>query len=180
MTNDRPRIDRVTTTSGDAGTTSLADGKRHEKGSPRLELVGALDELNCEVGLAALCLDGSLREQLRTIQARVFDVAAAVATGKPQPYWGRETERLSAITEEINSALEPLAEFVLPGGNETNGRLHAARAMTRRCERVFWRLEDPVLIEASIGAFLNRLSDFLFVAARSVCEDEVLWQPLKE
>ena len=180
MANDRPRIDRVTTTSGDGGETSLADGKRHSKGSPRMELVGALDELNCELGLAALTLEGVLLDEVRLIQARVFDMGAAVATGKPQPFWHRETERLAEASEKINAKLEPLAEFVLPGGNEANARLHVARAMTRRCERVFWRLDDATLINASLGVFLNRLSDFLFVASRSVCKDEVLWQPLKE
>ncbi len=180
MAKDRPRIDRVTTTSGDLGETSLADGTRHDKGSPRMELVGALDELNCDLGSAALVLEDELLDEIRLIQARVFDVGAAVATGKPQPFWARETERLTDVTETLNSKLEPLAEFVLPGGNEPNARLHIARATTRRCERVFWRLDDSVLIGASIGAFLNRLSDFLFVASRSVCEDEVLWQPLKD
>ena len=180
MSDERPRIDRVTTTSGDSGETSLADGKRHAKGSPRMELIGALDELNCELGLAALTLKGELRDQIRLIQARVFDIGAAVATGNPQPFWRRETEHLADATEEINSDLEPLAEFVLPGGNEANARLHVARATTRQCERVFWRLDDSVLIEASIGAFLNRLSDYLFVASRTVCDDEVLWQPLKD
>ena len=180
MAVDRPRIDRVTTTSGDLGETSLADGKRHGKGTPRMELVGALDELNCDLGLAALTLDGALLDQIRTIQSRVFDIGAAVATGQPQPFWLRETEWLTETTEAINSKLEPLAEFVLPGGNEANARLHVARAMTRRCERVFWRLNDAVLIEASIGGFINRLSDFLFVASRSVCDEEVLWQPLKD
>lgn len=180
MASDRARIDRVTTTGGDSGKTSLADGKRHDKGSPRLELIGALDELNCELGFAALALEGTLLDKVRSIQARVFDIGAAVATGQPQPFWRRETAQLTGATEEINSKLEPLAEFVLPGGNEANARLHIARAKTRQCERVFWRLNDEVLIEASIGTFLNRLSDFLFVASRSVCDAEVLWQPLKD
>lgn len=180
MANDRPRIDRVTTTSGDGGETSLADGKRHNKGSSRMELVGALDELNCELGSAALALDDELLDQVRLIQARVFDIGAAVATGEPQPFWPRETERLAFVTETINSKLEPLAEFVLPGGNEANARLHVARATARRCERVFWRLDDAILINASIGSYLNRLSDFLFVASRSVSNDEVLWQPLRD
>lgn len=180
MADERPRIDRVTTTGGDSGETSLADGKRHDKGSPRIELIGALDELNCELGIASLMLDGSLLEQIRSIQARVFDIGAAVATGQPQPFWRRETQYLTSATEELNSKLEPLAEFVLPGGNEANARLHVARAKTRQCERVFWRLDDEALIEASIGTFLNRLSDFLFVASRTVCDDEVLWQRLKD
>ena len=179
MEKDRPRIDRVTTTSGDLGKTSLADGKRHDKGGPRMDLVGALDELNCDLGLAALALDGVLLSQVRSIQSRVFDIGAAVATGEPQPFWLREIEMLTNATEELNSKLEPLAEFVLPGGNEANARLHVARVTTRRCERVFWRLGDATLIDAAIGSFLNRLSDFLFVASRSVCENEVLWQPLK-
>ena len=180
MTEGQPRIDRVTTSSGDRGETSLADGKRHYKGSPRIELIGTLDELICALGLAAVSLEGALHDQIRLIQARIFDLGAAVATGKPQPFWLRETERLTVATETINATLEPLPEFVLPGGNEANARIHVARAMARRCERVFWQLEDTVLIEASIGKYLNRLSDFLFVAARSVCKDEVLWQPLQD
>lgn len=180
MPDDQPRIDRVTTRHGDRGTTSLADGKRYAKADPRMELVGALDELNCALGIAAVNLDGEWLAYLREIQSRIFDAGAAVATGQPQPYWVRETERLSERTNRLNEFLEPLAEFVLPGSNEANARLHVARATARHCERVFWGVNDATLIEAGIGAYLNRLSDFLFVAARSVCETEVVWEPLKE
>ena len=180
MTAKRPRIDKVTTTHGDSGMTSLADGKRYHKSSERVALVGALDELNCAISSAALAVDGDLHDQLRLIQSRLFDLGAAVATGEPQPFWQREAERLTSLTEQLNQQLAPLTEFVLPGGNEANARLHLARSTARRCEREFWRLNDPTLIEATLGIFLNRLSDYLFVAARVLCADEVLWQPLKE
>lgn len=178
MPKDRPRIDRVTTKHGDSGETSLADGKRYSKADPRIELVGSLDELSCALGIATLQLNELLVDQVTAIQSRVFDIGAAVATGEPQPFWAREAQRLQSWTEAINSDLEPLKEFVLPGGNESNARLHLARALTRRCERVFWQVRDDGLIASDIGVFLNRLSDYLFVAARSVSENEVQWQPL--
>lgn len=180
MPEDRPRIDQVITGTGDQGKTSLADGVRYEKHDVRIELAGTLDELNCQLGTAALQLDESLMSSLRDIQARVFDLGAAVATGQPQPYWDRETARLQADTEKLNASLEPLQEFVLPGSNEANAQLNISRAVARRTERVFWALNDEVLIEAGLGGYLNRLSDFLFVASRIVAQDEVIWQPLSE
>lgn len=180
MPEERPRIDRVTTTSGDQGKTSLADGIRYDKHNPRIELVGTLDELNCQLGIAALSLDGEMATVLREIQARIFDLGAAVATGQPQPFWHRETNRLGANAEKLNERLAPLKEFVLPGSNEANARLNVARAVARRTERAFWLLNDPVLVDAGMGSYLNRLSDFLFIAARTVAVEEVLWQPLPE
>ncbi len=180
MSDEQPRINQVTTFRGDSGTTYLADGNAYVKSDDRIELIGSLDELNCVVGLAAVSCQSTLRESLYEIQARIFDIGAAVATGEPQPYWQREAMRLTRRIEKINATLEPLAEFVLPGGNEANARLHIARATARQCERTFWRLDDKALIEAATGVYLNRLSDFLFVAARSVCAEEVQWRPLKE
>ena len=176
----RPRIDRVTTTSGDGGQTSLADGHRYAKSHPRIELVGALDELNCSLGVARTHMQGEPAKQLLTIQSRIFDLGAAVATGQPQPFWERETARLTEWVNSLNESLEPLQEFVLPGNNEANALLHVARTVARRCERNFWALHDNNLIEASIGPFLNRLSDYLFTLARSTSEDEILWEPLQE
>lgn len=180
MSDKRPRIDRVTTTGGDQGKTSLADGLRYAKHDPRIELVGTLDELNCQLGVAAISLDGELASTVREIQARIFDLGAAVATGEPQPFWSRETDRLRATADELNETLEPLREFVLPGSNESNAQLNVARAIARRAERVFWLLNDPSFVEAGMGTYLNRLSDYLFIAARAVAKDEVLWQPRKE
>ena len=175
---ERNRIDKVTTAQGDHGTTSLADGKRYLKSSTRLDLVGSLDELNCSLGLARAYLNDEQQGQLTQVQSRLFDLGAAVATGQPQPFWAQQTEQLTAWVEEINSALEPLKEFVLPGGNEANARLHMARADCRRAERIFWQLNDPVLNESGIPSFLNRLSDYLFVLARSVSDQEIVWEPL--
>ena len=180
MSKKPPRIDRVTMRSGDSGKTSLADGKRYSKSHSRVELVGVLDELNCALGVAAVCLDGAFQDEIRLIQARVFDMGAAAATGRPQPFWPREIDLLDLRTNELNECLEPLQDFVLPGGNEANARLHAARATSRRCERIFWCVEHEALLASGIGAFLNRLSDYLFVVARSVCDNEVIWQPLTE
>ncbi|MYD44682.1 MAG: cob(I)yrinic acid a,c-diamide adenosyltransferase [Gammaproteobacteria bacterium] len=181
MSQERPRISKVTTRQGDQGTTQLADGRSYSKADPRLELVGELDELNSALGVAGLHVDAAaMQAQLQEIQSRVFDIGAAVATGQPQPVWQRELEKLDDYSEKINADLEPLAEFVLPGGNLANAQLHVARTIARRCERAFWRVNDAALISAGIGAYLNRISDFLFIAARSVSSTEVLWQPLQE
>ena len=177
---DRNRVDRVTTRHGDSGQTSLGDGIRYAKNHPRIELVGVLDELNCALGQAREQLQDSYRVNVETIQSRIFDLGAAVATGKPQPYWSRETKNLEVLTAQLNDKLEPLKEFVLPGGSETSARLHVARSLARRAERVFWEVGDETLIEAGLGTYLNRLSDYLFVLARSTCPNEVLWQPLRQ
>lgn len=176
--DSKPRVDRVTTGTGDGGETSLADGHRYSKSHPRVELIGSLDELNCALGNARIHLGKEHAIQIHAIQSRIFDFGAAVATGKPQNFWAREASTLTQWTETLNSQLEPLREFVLPGGNEVNALLHVARAQTRRCERVFWSLQDGSLIDAAMAPYLNRLSDFLFVLARIECRDEVLWEPL--
>ena len=179
MTNTKkPRIDRVTTRGGDQGETSLADGNRYLKSHPRIKLIGELDELNCAIGVAALHLDGTSLKQVRTIQSRVFDMGAAIATGVPQDFWVEETEHLSDWSKAINSHLQPLKEFVLPGGNDASAFIHVARAKCRSCERAFWELQDQTMVNASLGTYLNRLSDYLFVLSRAECPDEILWEPL--
>ena len=176
--SDRPRIDKVTTSSGDKGLTSLADGERYLKSNVRIELVGSLDELNCTLGLIHQFVNEEVKPQLIQIQSRLFDLGAAVATGQPQPYWSQQTQQLEEWVTLINSKLEPLKEFVLPGGSEANARTHLARAVCRRTERVFWLLNDEKLVDSGIPAYLNRLSDYLFVLARSLSENEVLWEQL--
>lgn len=179
MSSDN-RIDKVTTKRGDGGKTSLADGTRYDKYHPRIELVGELDELNGALGLAYQKLEGDIQEDIAGIQSRLFDFGAAVATGKPQDFWSREAQQITLRTSTLNAALSPLQEFILPGGSEAAARMHVARSLTRRTERRFWALDDKLLIEAEMGTYLNRLSDYLFVAARSVSSTEVQWQPLRQ
>ena len=174
------RINRVTTRSGDDGQTSLADGKRYPKEHDRIELAGTLDEANCAIGLLIANLDTNcpFRSFLLTIQSRLFDVGASVATGDSHLEWNREIEVVERETAVLNEELEPLKEFVLPGGNKICALAHLARATMRRAERAFWRAKIDSLIEAGTGAYLNRLSDYLFVVARATADGvEQLWQP---
>ena len=174
----RNRIDRVSTRSGDAGATSLADGRRYAKHDVAIEVVGALDEGNSFLGLLAANAT-EFEEELALVQSRLFDAGAAVATGGSAVDWNAETRRIEEITERLNESLKPLTEFVLPGGGEAAARCHVTRTVVRRAERLFWRLAEdkPALAKTGIGGWLNRVSDLLFVMARRLAEDESLWQP---
>ena len=174
------RVSRVTTKSGDKGTTALADGTMYPKHDVRIELVGELDEANACLGLAVVCIGDPYRNEIIEIQSRLFDVGAAVAVGETPHDWNMLSEVLSTKLKAINSELSPLREFVLPGSNETSARLHLARTIVRRIERVFWQSDMPELINAGVGQYLNRLSDYLFVLARKTSDDEILWQPLQQ
>ena len=175
----RNRIDRVTTRGGDAGETSLADGKRYAKHHPRIELVGTLDEATSFLGLLAEETDPATTERLRTLQSRLFDLGALAATGHTDADWAalaKEVERDSSI---LNERLQPLREFVLPGGGRASATAHVARTVARRAERAWWRAAEGAeeLASTDAGTFLNRLSDYLFVLARTLAESEALWQP---
>lgn len=185
MRESKPRVSRVITRTGDGGETALADGKRISKAHPRFALIGALDEANSCIGLLAARLDdGTHRRRLTEIQSRLFDVGGAVALGAAAPVWEAQTAALQGWTQAMNAALPPLKEFVLPGGAETVALAHVARSVTRRAERAFWAEADALapLVEAGVGPWLNRLSDYLFVLARTLAREsgaaETLWQPL--
>ncbi len=183
MSTDPPRIDRVTTATGDRGTTSLADGNRYSKHDPRVELLGSLDEANSALGLAlaSLAEHPAPAATLRRCQSALFEIGAVVATGTIEEtrtaHIEAAIESLVADAEELNAVLPPLAEFLLPGGSEPTARLHLARAIVRRAERDFWRANDESLDLTASGAgiYLNRLSDYLFIAARTTSSDEPLW-----
>ena len=178
---DKKRISRVTTRTGDEGLTSLADGQRRSKGDPVVELSGALDEANCAIGLLACAAPDSDQDALLTTQSRLFDVGAAVAMqDADRDMWSTLTDELDEASKSLNASLEPLREFVLPGSNELNARAHLARSLVRRAERAFWNANIEKLNESGVGAYLNRLSDFLFVYARTKAETERLWKPYTE
>ena len=177
----RPRIDRVTTRSGDRGETSLADGQRYRKYDGKMHLLGALDEANSQLGLLASELKASASEQLHIIQSRLFDVGAAVASGGTAVEWAQQAADLTAWTAALNDRLPPLREFVLPGGGRVAALAHVARTVVRRAERYWWQTaaEDEQLQRCDAGIYLNRLSDYLFVFARVHADGEQLWEPLK-
>ena len=179
-----PRVSRVITRTGDRGEAALADGKRMPKGHPRFALIGDLDEANSFIGLLAARVGEAHRERLVGIQSRLFDVGGAVAVGAAGAGWPEQTGILQDWTRAMNATLPPLKEFVLPGGDGTVALAHVARSVTRRAERAFWAEAEALapLVEAGVGAWLNRLSDYLFVLARTLAREggvaEVLWQPL--
>lgn len=173
------RITRVTTGTGDDGTTGTADGRRLPKRHPRIEALGAVDELNSHLGLlrAQLPEDGDARELLGEVQQDLFDLGAEIAGGKSTRIDAAAAARLETETEARNAELPPLREFVLPGGGSAAAQCHVARAVCRRAERRAAALDGAS--EAAM-AYLNRLSDLLFVLARGLArqarEPEQLWR----
>ncbi|MCE2436523.1 MAG: cob(I)yrinic acid a,c-diamide adenosyltransferase [Pseudomonadales bacterium] len=169
------------TKSGDRGFTSLADGTRYQKHDKPVQLVGELDEANCHLGMLAEALKAAGNPELvvvQRLQSRLFDVGGAVAIGKARVSFDSEVASLEARVERLKEDLEPLVEFVLPGGGDAAARAHLARAVVRRVERSYWASEVRQLDAAGAGKFLNRLSDYLFALARSLSDSESCWKPL--
>jgi cob(I)alamin adenosyltransferase len=184
---DEPvRLTRIYTRGGDGGETSLGDGSRVSKLDPRLAAFGTVDELNAYVGLVlAAELPEALREPLVQVQNDLFDVGADLSV--PTEAEGRlrvtqkHVERLERFCDSFNESLPALKSFVLPGGTETAARLHVARAVCRRAERVALAADEELGVSRQAVVYLNRLSDLLFILARaanaSAGRDEPLWLP---
>jgi len=184
---DEPvRLTRIYTRGGDAGETSLGDGSRASKLDCRIGAFGTVDELNSALGivLAGACPD-ELRPVLERVQNELFDVGADLSVP-----WG-VTDRLrveqgmidalEAQCDRFNEALPELRSFVLPGGTEAAARLHVARTVCRRAEREVLLGAQEVELNPLVLAYLNRLSDLLFILARTANaraeRDEPLWKP---
>ncbi|HKX32575.1 MAG TPA: cob(I)yrinic acid a,c-diamide adenosyltransferase, partial [Blastocatellia bacterium] len=164
------RISRVYTKSGDAGETSLVDGSRVRKDDPRVTAYGEVDELNSWLGLARTGLtDQQLAEALGTIQNELFIVGADLASPLTVqvPRIGEEQiEQMEQLIDLLLEELEPLREFILPGGTQLGATLHLARTVARRAERTVVSLMAREEINEKTLKYLNRLSDLLFVMAR--------------
>jgi cob(I)alamin adenosyltransferase len=178
------RLTRITTRTGDQGTSGLADGSRHDKYETVFEVMGDIDELNSMLGVVVAKLgSGPTREQLSAIQSRLFDLGAVLAVPGSEAKMGLEITDLDALISTYNAPLPPLQNFVLPGGDAVAADLHLARAICRRAERACWRHLAPHGRDTDVSGavYLNRLADFLFVLARSVNvtanATEVLWEP---
>jgi cob(I)alamin adenosyltransferase len=179
------RLNKIYTRTGDGGTAGLVDGSRVSKASLRMAAIGEVDEANAAIGLAMAALNGGeLTERLLVIQNDLFDLGADVAT--PGELEGAlrivasQVERLEREIDAMNAGLEPLTSFILPSGSPAVAALHLARAVVRRAERAVVALNQSEPLNPQLLAYLNRLSDWLFVAARHVAKDEggdVLWQP---
>lgn len=186
---DEPvRLDRIYTRGGDTGETSLGDGSRVAKTDARIEAYGTVDELNAVLGLVlAGDVEPELREALERIQNELFDLGADLAVPVDDDrkerlrIGGAQVEALEELCDRLNESLEPLRSFVLPGGTETAARLHVARTVCRRAERLAVDLDALHGVNPEALAYLNRLSDYLFIAARwanaRAGADESLWRP---
>lgn len=179
------RLTRIYTRSGDSGTTALANGQRIPKYHPRIEALGDVDELNSLLGLllAEIDMPDSLSPLLQRIQNDLFDIGGELAVADPD---------YTVITQEVvlwleqqldslNTELPPLEEFILPGGNRAAAQAHLCRCVCRRAERRVVELAVTDSVNPQSAAYLNRLSDLLFVCARTLSRlnsgTEVLWQP---
>jgi cob(I)alamin adenosyltransferase len=179
------KLNKIYTRTGDGGTAGLVDGSRVSKASLRMIAIGEVDEANAAIGLAIAALsDGDIQLQLLRIQNDLFDLGADVAT--PGEVEGalrivaEQVARLEIEIDDLNAALEPLTSFILPSGSAGVSALHLARAIVRRAERAAVALDQAEPLNPQLLAYLNRLSDYLFVAARSVAVKQggdVLWQP---
>jgi len=182
---------RIYTRTGDAGETALFGGGRTRKSDPRVAAFGAVDELNATLGAVSLRLtDGWIRWRLQVVQADLFAIGAHLAT--PPAREGRRGPQLPPLPEErvaemerwmdeASAALPELRSFILPGGSEGGAALHVARTVCRRAEREVVALAADDVVDPTILVYLNRLSDFLFVAARRenllAGTPERPWQP---
>jgi cob(I)alamin adenosyltransferase len=179
------KLNRIYTRTGDGGTAGLVDGSRVSKSSPRMAAIGEVDEANAAIGVAIAALTGGeVASRLLRIQNDLFDLGADVAT--PGEVEGAlrivaaQVERLEQEIDAMNENLAPLSSFILPSGSGGVSALHLARAIVRRAERAAVALDQAEPLSPPLLAYLNRLSDHLFVAARLVAASEggdVLWQP---
>ncbi len=173
------RVTKVYTRKGDDGKTALVGGRRILKSDPRVAAYGAVDELSSFVGLARSALRGGsaglelIERRLGVLQNQLFDLGAVLATppdahkeGMPRIEVGA-IKALEGLIDEHNRDLPALAEFVLPAGTEAVAALHVARAVARRAERAVVALHEVEPLQGNEIAFLNRLSDLLFVMARA-------------
>ncbi|NOX83754.1 MAG: cob(I)yrinic acid a,c-diamide adenosyltransferase [Alphaproteobacteria bacterium] len=174
------RLTKIVTRGGDKGETSLGDGTRLAKDHPRIALLGDVDELNSWIGVVLAHLsDGAVAKTLISVQHDLFDLGGALSLPGAALLSAAHVERIDAAAAALNEGLAPLKEFILPGGAPILAWLHVARTVCRRAERALAGLarEQPEVAQAL--RYLNRLSDYLFIAtrfeARRLGVAETLW-----
>jgi cob(I)alamin adenosyltransferase len=187
------KLNKIYTRTGDDGTTGLVDGSRVAKTDLRLQAIGEVDEANSALGVAIHALeadDGSplMVAGLRRIQNDLFDLGADLATPgssfDPSPMELRivaaQVDWLESAIDDANAQLPPLASFILPGGSGAAAHMHMARVITRRAERALVAASQTVSINPQAAAYLNRLSDYLFVLCRLINFSrggDIMWVP---
>jgi len=179
-------LNKIYTRTGDDGTSALGTGERRPKSDLRFAAMGTIDETNAAVGLARLDCEGELDGMLARIQNDLFDLGADLAVPAAEGKRERlrvsvaQVTRLEAEIDQLNADLAPLTSFVLPGGTRLAAALHLCRTVARRAERVMVELADREAVTPEALRFINRLSDFFFVAARFANDrgaGDVLWTP---
>lgn len=175
------RLSRIVTRTGDAGTTGLGDGSRVPKDSARIDAIGCVDELNSTIGvLVAEALPSEIASLLVDVQHDLFDLGGELSIPGHAAVTDDHVVRLEEAVERHNAALGPLKEFVLPGGTRAAALAHVARTVCRRAERAVVHLASGEPVSDAARRYLNRLSDLLFVLARSLNraagQGDVLWQ----
>ena len=177
------RLSKIYTRTGDDGTTGLGDGSRVAKDSLRVDAYGTVDELNSHLGLVlAYEIPVNLREALSEIQHLLFDLGGELCIPGTVLIKPEHVEWLEQELDKLNDELPMLKEFILPGGNAPAAACHISRTVCRRAERLMVGLSRGGAVESASLAFVNRLSDFLFVAARVLAradDGEVLWRGRK-
>ncbi|MEP2103685.1 MAG: cob(I)yrinic acid a,c-diamide adenosyltransferase [Parasphingorhabdus sp.] len=186
------KLNKIYTKTGDDGTTGLVDGSRIAKNDARMAAIGDVDELNSALGVA-ICevIDAELAKSLRVIQNDLFDLGADLATpaGEGDDFTpsdmvlrvtSSQVERLEGEIDAVNDHLDPLTSFILPGGEKSAAAIHLARAIARRAERTAVGAAQVMAINPQALAYINRLSDYLFVLGRMLNNGgkaDILWVP---
>lgn len=182
------KLNKIYTKTGDDGTTGLVNGPRRSKADLRVEAYGTVDEANAAIGIARLETSGELDAMLDRIQNDLFDLGSDLASPQDDSKHPslriveNQTKRLEAEIDKLNGTLSPLTSFVLPAGSKASSYLHLARTIARRAERAIVALSNHEKVGKDAVMYINRLSDFLFVAARYANnggKDDVLWVPGK-
>jgi cob(I)alamin adenosyltransferase len=187
------KLNKIYTRTGDDGTTGLVDGSRRSKADARMQAIGDVDEANSALGIAIAALERSGGEAdliagLRRIQNDLFDLGADIATPgddfTPSPMALRmvpaQVDWLESAIDSTNAHLQPLISFILPGGSEAASAMHLARAITRRAERSMVSAAEQESLNPQALAYINRLSDYLFVLCRLINSGQggdILWVP---
>ncbi len=180
------KLDKIYTRGGDKGLTSLGDGTRVQKSNLRIKAYGEVDEANSSIGICAVFSSKIINHILLKVQNHLFDIGADLC-------FPEKSERRVTITSEkinfleneidhINKNLEKLESFILPGGSKSSAFLHLSRSLVRRAERSIIELSEKESVNPDIIKYVNRLSDFLFVAARFENKKvgDILWVPNKK
>ena len=171
------RLSKIYTRTGDAGTTGLGDGERTRKDAARVQAMGDVDELNSLLG--GDISDAATRNVLLAIQHDLFDLGGELSIPGSSLLPGSAVERLERAIDRWNEDLPPLKEFILPGGTTDAAHCHLARAVCRRAERAIVSLTADESVNTALLEYINRLSDLLFVLARTLARrdggTEVLW-----